>query len=1188
MAFDISKKIAFILSVQDDDKVKTAVRGVNEGLYDTERAVGLAQKAFVGLVGIASASAFIGMVKGSIDATAGLHDLSIQTGMSVAALAQFRSIGALSETSAEGIAGATNKLSKNLALTNEEGKGAALALKALGIDFDSFKRLTPEQQLLQVASSMGEFRDGSDKTAASMLLFGKEGAKLLPFLADLAEQADKVSAKLTDQEKETRRLQAAMADAFGDNLTKIRKESDGWKKDISMGLLPALYEASEAVLGMSGGTGGLKAQISALAKDGTLADWARGAMTALSYLLDVGQGLFSLLPMLGKVIAGVAASGSVMFAGVFAAMAKLKSGDVTGAWDSLKGGFAGVATVATATGEDIADVWGQKLLGQTFRDRMTDLRGVDATGQETRRSMSNLSSVMEGMEAARQRNAEAAKAAAEAEKKLIAEYERAHTAGLQLIDTLVKKQTTLDQELAQGRKLSDAEKELIDLEDKLRTGKIVLSAAEEQHARSLIASNAQLESNVAWMKQATDENNKNIDTIGKRTEALLDEVEKQQRATDAALGGKAALEALEAAKQRDLATTTGRTSLIGDEESQQLRATDAAVLGKHALELLEAAKLHDQATSAERNAQMAETWDMEGNVTAEFRRQAEALRTLADLKEQGIHIKAAQESAAEWKKTTDSIYTGLTDSLYRAFESGKDFFGTLWSGIKNTFKTTVLKVGVQAVMNPINSLLGGLLGTASGGASAGTAGGGGSGLLGNLGSLATLGSSLATFGATAMGGFEALMAGNGLAALSGAGAAITGGSIAGGLGLAAGVLGPIVLGGIVLSNLMSDKSAKLGYAGGQVDGAGNYSQVTGRMLSFGNGDASYNSGLQSYLDTITQTLQATSQGLGGYTNNVQLFAGTDVDRKGLGAGTVHVLQNGQSVGGVQTGGTDPSSTAATKIAAGDLNQWFQDASSQVLILGLQNSVLPKRFAEYFDAVQASALTKAQADEMLSTAAAAKGLSDTLAPLGGIFGQLGGLSVNASAALIKLAGGLDVLVSKAQGYVGAFYSDQEQAALTASAVQRALKAAGIGTDISSKEQFRALVDSQGSLETEDARKRLVALLDVATSFAGIADVLASSGLTLSQLAAQAPGGYITDALVGGSSADNSTAALANNAAQQLSTLGNIADLSSQTNLQLQALVRLQQEQATQQQAQLEAMLQAQEEANWIARNVREVG
>ena len=144
-------------------------------------------------------------------------------------------------------------------------------------------------------------------------------------------------------------------------------------------------------------------------------------------------------------------------------------------------------------------------------------------------------------------------------------------------------------------------------------------------------------------------------------------------------------------------------------------------------------------------AELALDIDFSGALTQEFRAQAIALRQLADLKDQGIHIAAAKESAAEWQKTTDSIGQGLTDSLFRAFESGKDFFATFWDGIKNLFKTTVLKMMIQPVQGAISGMVGSVLGGIPGMSAAGTAGGigetaGGLGnMLGMAGSLGTLG-----------------------------------------------------------------------------------------------------------------------------------------------------------------------------------------------------------------------------------------------------------------------------------------------------------------------------------------------------------------------------------------------------------------------------------------------------------------
>jgi len=95
-----------------------------------------------------------------------------------------------------------------MAGATEDTKGAGKALEAIGIDFTTFKSLSPEDQMKAVADAMGQFADGSGKSAVAMALYGKEGAKLIPFLKDLNEVSE-LQAKVTSE-------QAAMADNFTD------------------------------------------------------------------------------------------------------------------------------------------------------------------------------------------------------------------------------------------------------------------------------------------------------------------------------------------------------------------------------------------------------------------------------------------------------------------------------------------------------------------------------------------------------------------------------------------------------------------------------------------------------------------------------------------------------------------------------------------------------------------------------------------------------------------------------------------------------------------------------------------------------------------------------------------------------------------------------------------------------------
>ena len=153
-----------------------AKQSVSTAMKDIEQYVGFAKTAFIGFAGVSSVSAFKGMIDGAIEGKAKLYDLSLQTGISVEALSALGKVAKYSNTELGDIAGASNKLSKALYAQNEDSKGAAQTIKALGLNFTEFKSLGADQQMLAVAKAMDGFADGTGKSAGAMLLFGKTGA----------------------------------------------------------------------------------------------------------------------------------------------------------------------------------------------------------------------------------------------------------------------------------------------------------------------------------------------------------------------------------------------------------------------------------------------------------------------------------------------------------------------------------------------------------------------------------------------------------------------------------------------------------------------------------------------------------------------------------------------------------------------------------------------------------------------------------------------------------------------------------------------------------------------------------------------------------------------------------------------------------------------------------------------------
>lgn len=222
---------------------------VSSAMSDITAAADAAKRA-LGLIGVGiGVDAFKDMVAGAIEFKARLLDVETQTGISVTALGALANVGKLTHTALDDIATSSAKLSKAIATQNEDSKGAAQAIGAIGLNFNTFKQLDPEGQMMAVAKAMDEFEDGTGKTAAAMLLFGKNGSTLLPFLRELAEQT-----QLTSVQNEEASRQAK---AFEDGLAKLKIAGDTWLDQTITPMLPALAKLVEQMVQATTWTGKL-------------------------------------------------------------------------------------------------------------------------------------------------------------------------------------------------------------------------------------------------------------------------------------------------------------------------------------------------------------------------------------------------------------------------------------------------------------------------------------------------------------------------------------------------------------------------------------------------------------------------------------------------------------------------------------------------------------------------------------------------------------------------------------------------------------------------------------------------------------------------------------------------------------------------------------------------------------------
>jgi hypothetical protein len=259
-----------------------------------------------------------------------------KVGVPIDALGKLKYAGELADVSLEQLSTGLRKLSVNMLTVAQTGKGpAAEAFKTLGVAVsDATGRLRPGQDVLaDVAEGFAHMQDGATKTALAVQIFGKSGAELIPLLnegrAGLKEMGDEAAqlGLIIDQQTGT------AAEAFNDNLTRLKAAAGGVATQLAAGLAPALADISAGFVQAAKSGEGLRVVAQALGV----------SAKALASVLIYASASISLT---GKAFAD---AGDVI--------GKVASGDFKGAVDAYRKHDAELSAAVKATGATIRTIW---------------------------------------------------------------------------------------------------------------------------------------------------------------------------------------------------------------------------------------------------------------------------------------------------------------------------------------------------------------------------------------------------------------------------------------------------------------------------------------------------------------------------------------------------------------------------------------------------------------------------------------------------------------------------------------------------------------------------------------------------------------------------------------------------------------------------------------------------------------
>lgn len=324
----------------DSAQFSTGLKKSNSELSGFAKSAGLAGVA-IGAAIAASAVAIGVAIKGAIDNADELSKSAQKVGVTVEELSRLKYAAELSDVSLDGLSGGLKKLSANMADVAGGGTGkASEAFAALGISVtDASGKLKGSGEVLtEVAGKFGGMEDSAGKTALAMGLFGKSGADLIPLLNSGADGLAEMSAEADALGITIDTKTAKSAEAFNDNLTRLKAVGGGVATQLAAGVLPALESVSASLVGAAKNTAAMDTVGRVLA--GTIRVLATAAV-----------GVGGVFAYLGTIVGGVASAiGSV---------ARLQFGE---AMKSLDGAAARAEGVTRATSTAIAAIWSKSNL----------------------------------------------------------------------------------------------------------------------------------------------------------------------------------------------------------------------------------------------------------------------------------------------------------------------------------------------------------------------------------------------------------------------------------------------------------------------------------------------------------------------------------------------------------------------------------------------------------------------------------------------------------------------------------------------------------------------------------------------------------------------------------------------------------------------------------------------------------
>nr|WP_298117448.1 hypothetical protein [uncultured Pseudomonas sp.] len=466
LTLDLIAKIGGFIAPMD--KAARHSKKTSEDIAKAGKAMGLAIAAGV----TAAATAAAAMVKSSINAADEAAKMAKAAGVTVEAFTALQYAAGLAGVESTDLSAAFVRLNTGITEAAFGTEKQAELFKSLGVAVrDASGNIrSADTVLINLADRFAAIPDGAQKSALAIELFGRSGAKMLPFLSsgsdgirELTDQAERLGLVISTE-------QAAASEQFNDSLSVLASVSRGAGNAMAAELLPALNELSGLLIDV--------------AED---SDAAATSATALS-------GVLKTLSTAGLIIGATFETVGDAVGAAAAAIASAAKGEFSQAWEIAKGGVADYADTTTEAIDRINKLWsgefsaaGEKAAAvvgavrtsvtrqtkaqkdaavatdaaaKAIRDQIEALQFQAETVGLTAEAVTLLKLAQDGATESQLKNAEASLATvvayekqAEAKKKAAEEQDQVNADAQSVIDSLMTEEEAIRESYARRREL---------------------------------------------------------------------------------------------------------------------------------------------------------------------------------------------------------------------------------------------------------------------------------------------------------------------------------------------------------------------------------------------------------------------------------------------------------------------------------------------------------------------------------------------------------------------------------------------------------------------------------------------------------------------------------------------------------------------------------------------------------------